>query len=188
MNNQLLGYAADIDAVRDISQRQPLVFPANSAPPNVSVSTTEWNDGMKTFEYEFSELITVKHIFTGNANDLQAEPDILFRDIQLHVELSRGKNTFGGNTLFLYKVHRADRLSGHIFTHFATFSERSHPVAIPWNEVPACLRQAQDFMVHRSTYYGETEGCCQDSLNTMAWVAPGRGQVRSVFTLLGSPH
>lgn len=44
---------------------------------------------MRTFYYLLNDLAYVKHVFTANIPSLQEEATLLFRDIQLQVELSR---------------------------------------------------------------------------------------------------
>jgi hypothetical protein len=44
---------------------------------------------MHTYCYAINDNVAAKHVFTSNRRNLQTEADILFREIQLHVQLIR---------------------------------------------------------------------------------------------------
>jgi hypothetical protein len=65
-------------------------------PDGLRYSAVDWGDDMRTFHYEISRSAFAKHISTSNNNRLQAEPTVLFQDIQLYVPLSRQKVGLAG--------------------------------------------------------------------------------------------
>lgn len=44
---------------------------------------------MRLFSYTLKDDVVIKHVFTGNRQNLQSKASRLFQDIQLHVELCR---------------------------------------------------------------------------------------------------
>jgi hypothetical protein len=86
---KVFGYAVRLEFARDHFQALPSVAPGNQVPKMVSKNVSAWADGMHTYCYAFGDRVAVKHVFTSNRRNLQEEANLLFREIQLHVELRR---------------------------------------------------------------------------------------------------
>ena len=78
-----------LDFAREHFQALPWVAPNNLVPKTASKTVSAWADGMHTYCYVIKDNVAIKHIFTSNRGNLQEEANLLFRDIQLHVELRR---------------------------------------------------------------------------------------------------
>ena len=48
-----------------------------------------WADGMQTFQYNILGKIGVKHVFTGNREELQKEQGQLWEDFQIEVPMMK---------------------------------------------------------------------------------------------------
>jgi hypothetical protein len=83
------GYAVRLELAREHAQALPSVAPSNLVPKTVVTTVSAWADGMHTYCYAVNDMVAVKHVFTSNRQHLQEEANILFRDIQVHVELRR---------------------------------------------------------------------------------------------------
>jgi hypothetical protein len=84
-----IGYAVRLEFAREHSQALPSVAPGNLVPKTVPTNGSAWADGMHTCCYAINDMVEIKHVFTSNRPNLQEEANILFREIQLHVELRR---------------------------------------------------------------------------------------------------
>lgn len=89
------GYAERLEHCRDYAQAFPLCFPDDRVPAIFSKSVSLWTNGMRTFCYSVNNAIAVKYVSTANLPNLQDEATLLFRDIQLHVEMCRQPNSLG---------------------------------------------------------------------------------------------
>lgn len=84
-----LGYSVRLEFAREHFQALPSVAPGNLVPKTLSTTVSAWADGMHTYCYAIDNKVAVKHVFTSNRHNLQEEANIIFREIQLHVELRR---------------------------------------------------------------------------------------------------
>jgi hypothetical protein len=83
------GYAMRLEFAREHAQALPSVAPGNLVPKTVAKTVSAWTDGMHTYCYAVNDMVAVKHVFTSNRQHLQEEANVLFREIQIHVELRR---------------------------------------------------------------------------------------------------
>jgi hypothetical protein len=52
-----------------------------------------------------------------------------------------------------------------------------------WQDVPACVVQARDFLLHRGRCYGEVDPLSVNSLTILAWITAGKKVCLSFFFL-----
>ncbi|GLB41419.1 hypothetical protein LshimejAT787_1000190 [Lyophyllum shimeji] len=157
------GYAVGLDRLRDPQQTWPLSHPCNTYPADVVEGTVaEWDDGMQAFSYAWQRktgvegegqgLGRVTHVFTGNAEGLQGQADVLLRDVQIQVPLKRAMG--GSSPYFSYTLGRSKG-------------------AVSWDDAPECMMFAKDVMCARAGVYGEREDVPLDSMSVLAWVVAG---------------
>jgi hypothetical protein len=96
------GYALELQCIRDPHQAMPIMIPLDVYPTSIKPSTVTWRDGMRTILYDIKKgtKVIMKHIFTCNLVDLQAEPTSLFRDFQMSVQLRQSGNMAGMRRCF----------------------------------------------------------------------------------------
>jgi hypothetical protein len=67
---------------------------------------------------------------------------------------------------------------GPYFSYLVGLGHDRNAKAFAWEAVPACLRQARDFLSRQGHYYGEYADTEIEKLVVLGWIAPGSKTVR----------
>jgi len=125
------------------------------------MTLADHEDKSRLFSYQFAPAIIIKHLFTCNLDSLQQEPDRLFRDLQVNVELvwcnPKEVPTVGS----CHTYHVGDELAN---TSSIT----------PWNDVPECVMKARGLMERRCSVAEPDTTLVINSMSVHGWMKAGR--------------
>ncbi|KIM39562.1 hypothetical protein M413DRAFT_447045 [Hebeloma cylindrosporum] len=154
-------YVVELSFMRDPQDRLQLSLPVNTYPQPVKMKIAQFLEGTRVITYMIrgEEDTYIKHVFTGNLLRLQPHATLLMRDIQLYVELMRPCTENG--PYFYYTA--------------AAPSDLREPTDKKWANLPGCLNQAKDIVLHRTRMYGEVKDkqISVNHLRLLAWVTAG---------------
>lgn len=84
-----------VEYVRQVRGTDPTAFPWDRYLESVSCVSSDCPDGLRCFTYDLTNTAFVHHMFTCNRPEAQADPTLLFNDLQAEVELVAETNTRG---------------------------------------------------------------------------------------------
>lgn len=146
-----------VDYVRGHRTTAPTNWPWDRPTKGINSNSQGSTDGSLAFSFDFGDGVMANHLFTCNAESLQEDPNRLFRDIQVDVELA----------------WRAGQVMGSCYTYVAGSSFVGGHIACPWTEVPDCITKARLLMQNRCSALGNFVVSAINNLQIHAWMKPG---------------
>jgi hypothetical protein len=137
-----------------------------------------------TYMIRGEENTYIQHVFTGNLLRLQPHATLLMRDIQLYVELTRPCTENGAHLLCscVLLLTLSFFLGPYFYYIAAAPSDLRKPTDKKWSNLPGCLNQAKEIVLHRTRMYGEVKDTqiSVNHLRLLAWVTAGTKKVTYV--------
>lgn len=179
-------YVMELPFMRDPQDGLQLSLPINTYPKPVKMKVAQFLEGTKVLTYMIrgEENTYIQHVFTGNLLRLQPHATLLMRDIQLYVELTRPCTENGAYSL-CFCVLFADLvvicfcLGPYFYYIAAAPDDLRKPTDKKWSNLPKCLNQAKEIVLHRTRMYGEVKNkqISVNHLRLLAWVTAGTKKV-----------
>ncbi|CAL1714543.1 unnamed protein product [Somion occarium] len=150
--------------VRNPYNTAPITFPWDRYPSSSVTCTSVKNEesGMRTFIYEISPSVVVKHFFTCNQRALQEDATLLFREFQLTVKLE-------------WQGAKTNLALGPYFTYLAGNGHEGNHSSEAWKGAAPSIARSRKIMEGLMQGDGKrlSKSCTLENLTVLAWYATG---------------